>query len=568
MKILFSHLKNYKGAAALAPLCKLVEALLELLIPLFVADIIDRGLGQSDYGAIIFDVCMMIGLGAMGLAFSIVGQYFSAKAATGFSSDVRGELYKKLLFAPSEVTDKIGVSGMITRMTSDINQMQNGLNLALRLFLRSPFIVFGALIAAMTIDLIASLVFAAVIAVLFIIVIIIMKITMPKYGEAQKKLDDVALAARENLTGARVIRAFGAEDDEIESYRQKTSVLAKFQDKAGAISALLNPLTFAAVNLAVIALMYVGAIRVEAGVLTQGAILALYDYLSQILIELVKFANLIVTVSKSLACGKRVADVLSEKDGLKVEDGEKISNHYIEYSGVCASYGLGGDALKDVSFTVERGETVGVIGGTGSGKSTLINLLPRFYDVREGFVAIDGKDVKTYPLSILRKKVAVVLQRAALFKGSIEDNISLGENVSEEDIDFAVKAAQATDVVEVKGGLNAEVEQSGRNFSGGQKQRLSIARALARKPEILILDDSSSALDYATDLSLRRSIANLGYTVTTFIVSQRTASVRNADKIIVLDDGKVVGVGTHDELLKSCPEYLEISLSQEKGGAV
>ena len=568
MKILFSHLKNYKGAAVLAPLCKLVEALLELLIPLFVADIIDRGLGQSDYGAIIFDVCMMIGLGAMGLAFSIVGQYFSAKAATGFSSDVRGALYKKLLFAPSEVTDKIGVSGMITRMTSDINQMQNGLNLALRLFLRSPFIVFGALIAAMTIDLKASLVFAAVIAVLFIIVIIIMKITMPKYGEAQKKLDDVALAARENLTGARVIRAFGAEDDEIESYRQKTSVLAKFQDKAGAISALLNPLTFAAVNLAVIALMYVGAIRVEAGVLTQGAILALYDYLSQILIELVKFANLIVTVSKSLACGKRVADVLSEKDGLEVEDGEKISNHYIEYNGVCASYGLGGDALKDVSFTVEKGETVGVIGGTGSGKSTLINLLPRFYDVREGFVAIDGKDVKTYPLSILRKKVAVVLQRAALFKGSIKDNISLGENVSEEDIDFAVKAAQATDVVEVKGGLNAEVEQSGRNFSGGQKQRLSIARALARKPEILILDDSSSALDYATDLSLRRSIANLGYTVTTFIVSQRTASVRNADKIIVLDDGKVVGVGTHDELLKSCPEYLEISLSQEKGGAV
>lgn len=568
MKILFSHLKNYKGAAALAPLCKLVEALLELLIPLFVADIIDRGLGQSDNGAIIFDVCMMIGLGATGLVFSIVGQYFSAKAATGFSSDVRGALYKKLLFAPSEVTDKIGVSGMITRMTSDINQMQNGLNLALRLFLRSPFIVFGALIAAMTIDLKASLVFAAVIAVLFIIVIIIMKITMPKYGEAQKKLDGVALAARENLTGARVIRAFGAEDDEIKSYRQKTSVLAKFQDKAGAISALLNPLTFAAVNLAVIALMYVGAIRVEAGVLTQGAILALYDYLSQILIELVKFANLIVTVSKSLACGKRVADVLSEKDGLKVEDGEKISNHYIEYSGVCASYGLGGDALKDVSFTVERGETVGVIGGTGSGKSTLINLLPRFYDVREGFVAIDGKDVKTYPLSILRKKVAVVLQRAALFKGSIEDNISLGENVSEEDIDFAVKAAQATDVVEVKGGLNAEVEQSGRNFSGGQKQRLSIARALARKPEILILDDSSSALDYATDLSLRRSIANLGYTVTTFIVSQRTASVRNADKIIVLDDGKVVGVGTHDELLKSCPEYFEISLSQEKGGAV
>ena len=517
MNIFFRHLKKYRAASILAPAFKLIEALFELFVPIFVADMVDRGVGNGDTSVIIRDTIIIIAFGLFGLIFSIIGQYFSAKAATGLSHDVRERTYKKMLSLPASEVDRIGVPAMITAMTSDINQMQSGVNLALRLLLRSPFVVFGALIAAMIIDVKISSVFAALIFALFAVVIIIMAVTMPKYSAAQKNLDGVSASARENLTGARVIRAFGAEDAEVKNYGNKTAGLEKSQNFAGTVSALLNPLTFAIVNLGIVALLYFGGVRVNSGALTQGKIIALYDYMSQILIELVKFANLVVTISRALACGKRIDGILSiENDESPIKD-DDTSNSYIEFRDVSVSYNGGGDSLSHVDLKVGKGQTVGIIGATGSGKTTMMNLLTRIYAPTDGKVFFDGKN------------------------------------------------AQAEDFVKSKGGADAEIEQGGKNLSGGQRQRLSVARAIAAKPEVLILDDSSSALDYLTDLNMRRAISSLEPKPTVFIVSQRAAAVKNADIIVVLDDGKEVGVGNRDYLYENCSVYREIETSQEKG---
>lgn len=566
MNIFFRHLKKYKAASFLAPTFKLLEALFELLVPLFVADMVDKGVSAGNSSVVVRDAFIIVAFGIGGLAFSIIGQYFSAKAATGLSHDVREKTYKKMLSLPASEVDRIGVPAMITAMTSDINQMQSGVNLALRLLLRSPFVVFGALVAAMLIDLKTSVVFALLIFALFAVVIIIMAVTMPKYSAAQKNLDDVASSARENLTGARVIRAFGAEDAEISGYSAKTRKLEKTQNGAGFVSALLNPLTFALVNLGVVALLYFGGIRVKSGALTQGKIIALYDYMSQILIELVKFANLVVTVSRALACGKRIDGVLSIKsDESPIEDDEK-SDGYIEFRDVSVAYSGCGESLSGLNLKVKKGQTVGIIGATGSGKTTMINLLNRTYAPTRGKVFFDGRNVATYTTDELRARIKIVLQKTSLFKGSVRENLSLGAvNATDEDLLAALKAAQASDFVEKKGGLDAEIEQGGKNLSGGQRQRLSVARAIAAKPEVLILDDSSSALDYLTDLNMRRAISSLDPKPTVFIVSQRAAAVKNADIIVVLDDGKPVGEGDRDYLYENCSVYREIETSQEKG---
>ena len=559
MKRLAIHLKKYRKDCFLAPLCKLVEALSELFVPLVVADLINRGVNGGDKKVIIVDACVMAALAFIGLGFSIIGQFFSA----------RGNLYKKLLSSPLSETDKMGVSTMVTRMTSDINQMQNGVNMVLRLLLRSPFVVLGAFVCAAIIDLKISLVFLATIVILGIVVAIIMRITMPKYVKAQGMLDDVALTARENLTGARVIRAFGAEDDEIAAYKKKTAAMEKFQNFTGAISSLLNPITFTIVNLAIVALLYGGAIRVSSGSLSQGMVIALYDYMSQILIELVKFANLIVSVSRALACAKRVESVLEIDDEKDCYEGGITSDKYIEFKNVTVRYSDNSTGVKNISFTVNKGETIGIIGGTGSGKSTVVNLLPRLYDASEGAVFFDGINVKDYPLKELRKRIAIALQRPAIFEGTIRSNVSLDGSADEKTIETAIENAQAADVVKSKtGGLDALLEQRGRNLSGGQKQRLSVARALAKGAEVLILDDSSSALDYMTDLKLRRAIKSLGNSLTTIIVSQRASAVRNADKIIVLGDGEIIGEGTADYLRETCEVYREIEASQMREGGV
>lgn len=566
MNVFFKHLSKYKKESFLAPAFKLIEALCELFIPILVADIIDEGIGGGNISLIVRDVVIMVALGVAGLGFSVTGQYFSAKAATGFSHDVREKTYKKMLSLPSDEVDRIGVPTMITAMTSNVDQMQNGVNLALRLLLRSPFVVFGACIAAVLIDVKVSLVFIVLIIVLFAVVIAIMAITMPKYSRAQKQLDGVSFAARENLTGARVIRAFGAEDAEVDSFGKRVDGLKKMQNVAGSVSALLNPLTFVFVNLAVVALLSFGGIRVNTGALTKGQVVALYDYMSQILVELVKFANLVVSISRALACGKRIQSILDiEKDESPIADDEK-SEHYLEFRDVTVRYADGGESLSHVGFTLEKGQTLGVIGATGSGKSTLVNLLDRFYTPVEGKVFFDGKNVSSYDVAELRRRVKIVLQKPSLFKGSVKDNVSLsapsddGENLAE-----ALRAAQASDFVESKGGVDAQLSQGGKNLSGGQRQRLSVARAIAAKPELLILDDSSSALDYLTDLNMRRAIAELSPKPTVIIVSQRAAAVKNADKILVLDEGKVVGLGTRDELVESCEVYREIETSQERG---
>ena len=567
MNIFFRQLKKYKAASILAPTFKLIEATFELLVPLFVADMVDKGVVAGNTSVIIKNTILIVVLGMLGLAFSIVGQYFSAKAATGVSHDVREQTYKKMLSLPASEVDRIGVPKMITAMTSDVNQMQSGVNLALRLLLRSPFVVFGALIAAMLIDLKVSIVFAVLIFALFAVVIIIMAVTMPKYSAAQKNLDDVSAAARENITGARVIRAFGAENEEVENYRKRINKLEKTQNLAGTISALLNPLTFALVNLGVVALLYFGGVRVYSGALTQGMVIALYDYMSQILIELVKFANLVVTVSRALACGKRIDDILSIKhDESPVSDEDK-SDAYIEFRDVTVSYNGGGESLSHVNLKVEKGQTVGIIGATGSGKTTMISLLTRIYSPTGGKVFFDGKNVSAYTTEELRGRIKVVLQKTALFKGTIKDNVLIGATDKlDENLKLALRTAQAEDFVEKKqGGADAELEQGGKNLSGGQRQRLSVARAIAAKPEVLILDDSSSALDFLTDLNMRRAISSLDPKPTTFIVSQRAAAVKHADVIVVLDEGKEVGIGDRDELYENCPVYREIESSQEKG---
>lgn len=566
MNIFFRHLKKYRAASILAPAFKLMEALFELFVPIFVADMVDRGVGNGDTSVIIRDTIIIIAFGLFGLIFSIIGQYFSAKAATGLSHDVRERTYKKMLSLPASEVDRIGVPAMITAMTSDINQMQSGVNLALRLLLRSPFVVFGALIAAMIIDVKISSVFAALIFALFAVVIIIMAVTMPKYSAAQKNLDGVSASARENLTGARVIRAFGAEDAEVKNYGNKTAGLEKSQNFAGTVSALLNPLTFAIVNLGIVALLYFGGVRVNSGALTQGKIIALYDYMSQILIELVKFANLVVTISRALACGKRIDGILSiENDESPIKD-DDTSDSYIEFRDVSVSYNGGGDSLSHVDLKVGKGQTVGIIGATGSGKTTMMNLLTRIYAPTDGKVFFDGKNVSTYTTDELRQRIKAVLQKTALFKGSVRDNIMIAaDDASDENLQNALKVAQAEDFVKSKGGADAEIEQGGKNLSGGQRQRLSVARAIAAKPEVLILDDSSSALDYLTDLNMRRAISSLEPKPTVFIVSQRAAAVKNADIIVVLDDGKEVGVGNRDYLYENCSVYREIETSQEKG---
>ncbi len=566
MNIFFRHLKKYRAASILAPAFKLIEALFELFVPIFVADMVDRGVGNGDTSVIIRDTIIIIAFGLFGLIFSIIGQYFSAKAATGLSHDVRERTYKKMLSLPASEVDRIGVPAMITAMTSDINQMQSGVNLALRLLLRSPFVVFGALIAAMIIDVKISSVFAALIFALFAVVIIIMAVTMPKYSAAQKNLDGVSASARENLTGARVIRAFGAEDAEVKNYGNKTAGLEKSQNFAGTVSALLNPLTFAIVNLGIVALLYFGGVRVNSGALTQGKIIALYDYMSQILIELVKFANLVVTISRALACGKRIDGILSiENDESPIKD-DDTSDSYIEFRDVSVSYNGGGDSLSHVDLKVGKGQTVGIIGATGSGKTTMMNLLTRIYAPTDGKVFFDGKNVSTYTTDELRQRIKAVLQKTALFKGSVRDNIMIAaDDASDKNLQNALKVAQAEDFVKSKGGADAEIEQGGKNLSGGQRQRLSVARAIAAKPEVLILDDSSSALDYLTDLNMRRAISSLEPKPTVFIVSQRAAAVKNADIIVVLDDGKEVGVGNRDYLYENCSVYREIETSQEKG---
>ena len=570
MKRLGVYLKPYTLESILGPLFKLLEALLELLVPLVVADIIDTGIGAGDSGFIVKRCALLIGLGLLGLASSVTAQYFAAKAAIGFTASVRHALFGKVQSLSYAELDKLGTSTLMTRMTSDMNQVQTGLNLALRLLLRSPFVVFGAMIMAFTIDVKSAWVFAVIIPLLFAVVFGIMFSCIPLYKKVQGRLDGVLGAAKENLAGVRVIRAFGKEKQETESFENKSGELLSSQLFVGKISALLNPVTYVMINLAIIAVLRVGGEQVYKGILTQGQVLALYNYMSQILVELIKMANLILSMTKAAASAKRVAAILALESSLDVpqenpEEPEAVPA--VEFDGVTFTYPTGGaPALSDISFTLEHGKTLGIIGGTGSGKSTLIGLIPRFYDVQEGCVKVDGCDVRQYPLETLRRKIGLVPQKALLFKGTIRENLLWGDEGAADDAIYdALKAAQAQEVVDGKPeGLDYEVETGGRNFSGGQRQRLTIARALVRKPEVLILDDSASALDFATDAALRHALRELPWKPAVVIISQRTASIRFADEILVLDDGKLAGRGTHDELLQTCEVYREIYESQFK----
>ncbi len=570
MKRLGVYLKPYTLQSILGPLFKLLEALLELLVPLVVADIIDTGISSGDGSYIIKRCVLLIGLGLLGFASSVTAQYFAAKAAIGFTGSVRHALFRKVQSLSYAELDKLGTSTLLTRMTSDMNQVQTGLNLALRLLLRSPFVVFGAMIMAFTIDVKSAWVFAVIIPLLFAVVFSIMFSCVPLYRKVQGKLDGVLGAAKENLSGVRVIRAFGKERQEVESFGKKSGELLSSQLFVGKISALLNPVTYVMINLAIIAVLRAGAGQVDKGILTQGQVMALYNYMSQILVELIKMASLILSMTKAAASAKRVASVLeleSSLDAPEAAPAEDPSAPAAEFDGVTFTYPTGGaPALCDISFCLPRGRTLGIIGGTGSGKSTLVNLIPRFYDVQEGRVLVDGCDVRDYPLETLRRKIGLVPQKALLFKGTIRENLLWGnEDATDGDLREALAAAQALDVVNSKpAGLDEPVETGGRNFSGGQRQRLTIARALVRKPEILILDDSASALDFATDAALRHALRALSWKPAVIIISQRTASIRFADEILVLDDGKLAGRGTHDALLSSCAVYREIYDSQFK----
>lgn len=572
MKRVFVYLKDYIKECVLAPLFKMTEAIFELFVPLIIANMIDRGIGGENQGLLIRDFGLLVALGVIGWGVAITAQYFSAKAATGFATKLRHHLMKHLLSLSYTEVDTIGTSTMITRMTSDVNQAQNGVNMFLRLFLRSPFVVFGAMIMAFTIDAKCAMTFVFAIVGLFLIVSLITVKNIQMLELVQGKLDRVLQRTRENLTGVRVIRAFCREEREVESFRKENAILATEQKKAGSVSALMNPLTYVLINVAIILLIQTGAIQVSLGNLSQGEVVALYNYMSQILVELVKLANLIVTLSKAMASINRISDVLAIENSMKNGSETKLDGQastgredaYIVFDRVSLTYaGNAEESLSDISFSVKKGETVGVIGSTGCGKTSLVHLLPRFYDVTSGSVMINGKNVKEYDTETLRETISIVMQKAVLFKGTIRDNLLWRkESATDEELTKAIAIAQAEDVVASKGGLQGKIEQNGRNLSGGQKQRLSIARALVGEPDILILDDSSSALDYATDANLRKALKESTKNMTTFLVSQRTSSIQHADKILVLDDGALVGVGTHQELLQHCDVYREIYDSQ------
>ena len=606
MKELLKYIKDYKKECVLGPLFKLLEACFDLTVPIVMAKIIDEGIAKSDSHFILVYGGVLILLAAVGLLSSITAQYFAAKAAVGFATNLRHGLFKHIESLSFTEMDTVGISTLITRMTSDINQMQSGVNMALRLFLRSPFIVFGAAVMAFTVDVKAAIVFAVVIPILAVVVLGIMAVSMPLYRKVQAGLDGILGRTRQNLTGVRVIRAFDKEEAEKEDFNNENQILTNLQLLVGKISALTNPVTYIFLNVALVVLLYVGAIRVDGGLLTQGKVIALVNYMSQILVELIKLANTIVLSTKAVACGNRIQSVFEMKPSImddfvsddeefgsmkksdnaessKLTDEENVLGSEKElinksadsiskgaevvFENVDLTYkGAGDKSLENISFTAPAGSTIGIIGGTGSGKSSLVNLIPRFYDATAGKVLIDGKNVKDYKVSEVRSIVGIVMQKAVLFKGSIRENMKCGnDKATDDEINFALENAQAAEIVSGKeGGLDYMIEQSGRNLSGGQKQRFTIARALVRRPKVLILDDSASALDFTTDAKLRKSLKQLGYEPTTFIVSQRTSSIKHADMILVLDDGKVVGKGTHDELLENCEVYHEIYMSQFK----
>lgn len=570
MKSLLKYLKDYKKETILAPLFKMLEASFELFVPLVMAAIIDTGIANGDKRYILKMGVVLVGLGVIGLTCSVTAQFFSAKAAVGFATKLRHALFEHIQGLSYTEMDTIGSSTLITRMTSDVNQLQNGVNLTLRLLLRSPFIVFGAMIMAFTVDAKAALIFVVAIPLLSVVVFGIMIASLPLYKKVQSALDKVLGRTRENLEGARVIRAFCKEEQEITAFTQENEMLLKIQVFVGKISAAMNPVTYIIVNIALVALLWTGAIRVDGGIITQGAVVALVNYMSQILVELIKLANLIIQITKALACAKRIEGVFEVQNSMEISDNpiltaRKDCEESIKFQNVCLTYAGGGDeSLTDINFTVKKGQTIGIIGGTGSGKTSIVNMIPRFYDATKGTVFVNGEDVKNYDTKTLRDIIGIVPQKAALFKGTIKENLLWGnENATDEELEKALEISQALEFVDSKEGrLDYMVAQGGKNLSGGQRQRLTIARAIVRNPEILILDDSASALDFATDAKLRKAISQMRADMTVIIISQRAASIMNADQIVVLDDGKMAGIGNHEALLNDNEVYQEIYYSQ------
>ncbi len=567
MSKLLKYLKKYKIESILAPFFKLIEVAFELIVPLIVSTIIDVGI-ENDDKVYIIKRCLLLGLfGVLGLCSTLVAQYFSAKASVGFATDIRHALFQHIGKLSYSQLDSLGAPTLITRLTGDINQVQTGTNLTLRLVLRSPFVVFGAVIMAFTVDAKSSLVFVVAVPALAAVVFAIMLVCIPMYRKVQQKLDGLLSKTRENLLGTRVVRAFCKEEEEIADFDAKNSALTEMQTAVGRISAFMNPATFVLINLAIIALIYVGAIRVDSGAISRGAVVALYNYMSQILVELIKLANLIISVTKAIACGNRIQSVLDIEPGTvpgTVTDGNENSEYSVEFDKACLSYNGSEESLHNIDLKIPRGSSIGVIGSTGSGKTSLVNLIPRFYDVTGGCVLVDGVDVRDYDTKALRSKIGVVSQKKALFAGTVRDNIRFGkQDATDEEIWQALETAQAKQMIEDKSGqLDFVLEQEGKNLSGGQRQRMTIARALVRKPEVLILDDAASALDYATGAALNKALRNTDFAPTVITVSQRVAAIRNADTIVVLDEGEIVGMGTNDELLRSCEVYKEIFDSQ------
>lgn len=565
MKKLLIYLKNYKKESVMAPLFKMLEASFELIVPLVVASIIDDGIRNNDIKVVVSKALILVLLAIVGMVAAITAQFFAAKAATGFATEVRHSFFEKIQSFSFNEIDKVGTSTLITRILNDVNQAQNGVNMFLRLLLRSPFIVVGAFVMALTIDVKASMIFLAVIALLSLVVVVIMKLTAPRYRNVQVALDDITRLTRENLAGARVIRAFTEEENEYKKFSDKNNLLAHFQRVVGRISALMNPLTYIIINLGIVLLIYYGAFSVDNGALSQGSVVALYNYMSQILVELIKFANLVVTISKAFASGTRISQVLEMDNTLQCSTDDSVKNDYaVEFDNVSLTYnGAGDESLTDISFTANKGDIIGIIGSTGSGKSSLVSLIPHYYDATNGTVRVFGKNVQAYNKDELRQKIGFVMQKAVLFSGTVRDNIKWGKpNATDDEINEALKLAQVYDNIYDKDGLDTVIEQNGANLSGGQKQRLSIARAIVSKPEIIVLDDSTSALDFATEKAVREGLLSLDYNPTIFIVSQRCSSIMTANNILVLDDGKCIAMGTNDELLQTCDVYKEIYYSQ------